>query len=162
MVHDPADLSVMMEILYLHCPKGWPLALCGHWALLLTKEECETQGGYTTYQGPHWQLVTEPECILWLFLGCHAAHVYLFFIYFLFFRATPVAHGGSQVRGHIRAVAPSPYHSHIWATSVTYTTAHGNKRSLTHWARPGIEPASSWTLVRFVSTAPWRELLPHV
>ena len=29
------------------------------------------------------------------------------------------------------------------ATSVTYTTAYGNSRSLTHWARPGLEPESS-------------------
>ena len=28
--------------------------------------------------------------------------------------------------------------------SATYTTAHGNARSLTHLGRPGIEPASSW------------------
>ena len=39
-----------------------------------------------------------------------------------------------------------------------YTTAHGNARSLTHWERPGIEPASSWMLLRFVSTDPQREL----
>ena len=41
---------------------------------------------------------------------------------------------------------------------MTYTTAHGNSRSLTHWSRPGIEPATSSFLVRFVSTAPWWEL----
>ena len=29
---------------------------------------------------------------------------------------------------------------------------------LTHWARPGIEPASSWILVGFVSAVPQREL----
>ena len=29
--------------------------------------------------------------------------------------------------------------------------------SLTHWARPGIEPASSWMLAGFVSTAPQQE-----
>ena len=34
---------------------------------------------------------------------------------------------------------------------------HGNTRSLTHWATPGIEPATSWFLVRFVSTTPQRE-----
>ena len=33
---------------------------------------------------------------------------------------------------------------------MTYTTAHGNARSLTHWLRPGIEPASSWILVEFI------------
>ena len=46
----------------------------------------------------------------------------------------------------------------IWAMSVIYTRAHGNTRSLTHWARPGIEPASSWILVRFVSVLPQQEL----
>ena len=39
-----------------------------------------------------------------------------------------------------------------------YTTVPSNTRSLTHWARPGIEPASSWLLVSFVSTEPWGEL----
>ena len=33
-----------------------------------------------------------------------------------------------------------------------------NTRSLTHWARPGMEPTTSWLLVGFVSTAPQREL----
>ena len=28
----------------------------------------------------------------------------------------------------------------IQATFATYTTAHSNNESLTHWARPGIEP----------------------
>ena len=45
--------------------------------------------------------------------------------------------------------------------SAAYTTAHGNSGSLTHWARPGIEPETSWFLVGFVSTAPQRELLIH-
>ena len=41
---------------------------------------------------------------------------------------------------------------------MTHTTAHGNAGSLTHGARPGIEPASSCILVGFVSAAPRREL----
>ena len=39
----------------------------------------------------------------------------------------------------------------IRATSVTYTTAHGNAGSLTHWTRPGIKLTSSWILVGFLS-----------
>ena len=35
--------------------------------------------------------------------------------------------------------------------SVTYTAAHGNAGSLTHWARPRMEPATSWFLVGFVN-----------
>ena len=54
---------------------------------------------------------------------------------------------------------PQPHQRGIWATSVAYITAHGNARSLTHWARPGIEPATSWFLVRFVSAVPVWELL---
>ena len=46
---------------------------------------------------------------------------------------------------------PQPQQRRIRATSVTYTTAHGNARSLTHGARPGIEPTASWLLVGFVN-----------
>ena len=35
--------------------------------------------------------------------------------------------------------------------SATYTTAHGNAESLTHWVRPGIKPTSSWPLAGFVN-----------
>ena len=46
---------------------------------------------------------------------------------------------------------PEPQQRGIPATSATYTTAHSNSRSLTHWARLGIKPATSWFLVGFVS-----------
>ena len=49
------------------------------------------------------------------------------------------AHGGSQARGEIGATAAGLHHS------------HGNTRSLTPWERPGIKPASSWILVRFIN-----------
>ena len=53
---------------------------------------------------------------------------------------------------------PQPQQRRIRATSATYTTAQGNARSLTHQARPGIKPATSWILVEYVSTVPQREL----
>ena len=65
--------------------------------------------------------------------------IYLFiYLFIVFSRAAPVAYGGSQVRGLIRAVAagfqpsPEPQQCKIRAASVTYTTAHCNARSLTH------------------------------
>ena len=75
-----------------------------------------------------------------------------------FFRATPTAYGGSQARSLIRAVAAHLHQSHsnvgselrLWPTPQLTT----NARSLTHEARPGIEPSLSWFLVRFVSTVP--------
>ena len=84
----------------------------------------------------------------------------LFFIYFLFFGiswAAPMAYGGSQARGRIGAIAAGLRQSHSNAGSQpslrpqTHTTAHGNDGSLTHWARPGIEPATSGFLVGFVN-----------
>ena len=53
---------------------------------------------------------------------------------------------------------PQPWQCQIRVTSATYTTARGNVRSLTHWAGPGIEPATSWLLVGFVSAEPQWEL----
>ena len=83
------------------------------------------------------------------------SQIFFFFLYFAISRATPAAYGGSQARGLIGAVATGPCHSHgnmgIQAVSTTYTTAHGNTRSLTHWVRPGIEPTTSWFLVGFVN-----------
>ena len=58
-----------------------------------------------------------------------------------------MAYGGSQARGRIGATAARLHHSHSKAGS------------LTHWVRPGIEPATSWFLVGFVSAAPQQELL---
>ena len=47
-----------------------------------------------------------------------------------------------------------PQQGRIQSTSATYTTVHSNAGSLTHWARPRIEPATSWFLVGFVSAEP--------
>ena len=82
--------------------------------------------------------------------------IYLF-IYCLFAISwvAPVAYGGSQAKGRIGAVAVGLRQSHSNAgsepESATYTTAHSNAGSLTHWARAGIEPATSWFLVGFVN-----------
>ena len=55
---------------------------------------------------------------------------------FFFFRATPMAYGNSQASGLTGAIAarptPQPQQRQIQASSVTYTTAHGNARLLTH------------------------------
>ena len=55
---------------------------------------------------------------------------------------------------------PGPYLRHVGVPRLgvrselqllAYAAAHGNARSLIHWARPGIEPTSSWILVRFLT-----------
>ena len=49
---------------------------------------------------------------------------------------------------------PQPHQCQIRAVPVTYTTVHGNAGSLTHGARAGIKPATSWFLVGVISAAP--------
>ena len=89
-----------------------------------------------------------PHFIHWV-TGTWCAFHYLsfFFLSFFFlFTATPMTYGSSWARGQIRASAAGLCHS------------HSNARSLSHQARPGIEPASSWMLLRFVSVEPQQEL----
>ena len=73
--------------------------------------------------------------------------VVLVFFFFFFLRAAPEAYGGSHARVRIGATA-TPDLSLICKAGF-----------LTHWVRPGIEPASSWLLFRFVTTQPQQELL---
>ena len=91
-----------------------------------------------------------------------STHTFNLLYFFHLFRATPTACGSPrlgveselQLPTYATAIAmPDP--SHI----CDLHTAHGNARYLTHWLRPGIKPAASWVLVRFVSTAPQWELL---
>ena len=79
-------------------------------------------------------------------------------LFVLLFRAACVAYGSSWVRGQIRAAATSLQHSHGNAGSTLHLWPTQQLSAmldpLTHWARPGIEPKSSWVLVGFVTTEP--------
>ena len=81
--------------------------------------------------------------------------VFKAFFFFGLFRATPEANGGSQAKGRIGAVAASLHHSH----SHTKSEPSSWQRQILNQVRPGIKPASSWILVRFVSAEPRWELL---
>ena len=85
-----------------------------------------------------------------------------FFFFFVFCLLSFWGHtwGIWRFLGWIGATAAGLHHSHSngGTTSVTYTTAQGNAGSLTHWVRAGIEPASSWILVGFITTEPRWEL----
>ena len=73
--------------------------------------------------------------VFWGFFVC------LFFVCFLHFRAKSAANGSSQARDWIQAADAGhrQLRQHrIQAASSTYSIAHGNARSLTHWVRPGI------------------------
>ena len=84
---------------------------------------------------PSWFI---PRDWIWfpvLYSRTYEASIFFFF----FFRATPVAHGSSQIR------------SQIGEQLLAYSPAHSNTRSLSHWMRPGIELTSSWILVGFLT-----------
>ena len=79
---------------------------------------------------------------------------YFYFILFCLLRAVSTTYGGSQARGPIGAIATSLCHSHSNVDlSHVFNLHHSSQqhRSITHWVRPGIEPASSWILVQFVN-----------
>ena len=62
----------------------------------------------------------------------------LFFFFFGLFRAAPAAYGSSNAKGPIGAVATGLAQPQQWgvqAMSASYTTAHGNAGSLTHWGQ---------------------------
>ena len=71
--------------------------------------------------------------------------IYFIFNFFLFFTATPLAHGSSWAGGQTGDAALAHITATTWicAASATYIKAYGNTGSLTHWAGPGIKPASS-------------------
>ena len=75
-------------------------------------------------------------------------------------RAAPVAYGGSQAKGLIGATAIGLCHSHHNARSKS--PLQPSCCYLTHWARPGIEPVTSWFPVGFISTVPQQELLKYL
>ena len=88
-----------------------------------------------------YQIVLPELYLLFIF-------IYVFiYLFICFFRATLSVYGSSQTRGRIGATAAGLHRS------------HSNTGSLTHWARPGIEPTSSWILLSLLTTEPWRELL---
>ena len=90
--------------------------------------------------------------------------MFFFFFFFVFLSFEARTHGIRRFPGYGSNRSCSCWSSpqlqqrQIWASSATYTTAHGNTGSLTYWARLGMEPATSWFLVGFVPAVPRWEL----
>ena len=80
-------------------------------------------------------------------------HVFFVFVLFCFVFLSSVFLGLHQRHMEVPRVGVE---SEPWLPA--YTTAHSNARSLTHGARPGVKPSSSWLLVGFVSAEPRWEL----
>ena len=86
---------------------------------------------------------------------------FLFLFLLLLFRATLMIHGSSWARMNSCCSCqstPQPQQCQIQATSVTYTTAHGNAGSFNPVSKARDQTPSSWTLVGFVAAEPQWEL----
>ena len=119
-----------------------------HWCLDWSWEEA-----LLTFESPlplHSSTICRNDWFKMISLMFHYIPWWGFTFFFCLFRATPTAYGRSNQSYSYRPI-PQPEQCRIWAVSATYVTAHSNYRSLTHWARPGIEPVSSWILVGFVN-----------
>ena len=83
---------------------------------------------------------------------------FFFFFFFFLWRTRGIWKFPGQGSNRSCSCWPTPQTQQygIQAASVTCIIAHGNVRSLTHWARPGVEPMSSWILIKFVTPEPWR------
>ena len=81
--------------------------------------------------------------ILFHFISYYFILFYLIYFILSFFRTTPTVYGDSQSCSHWPWPTPQPQQLGIWVASAIHVAAHGNARSLTHWARPGIKPYES-------------------
>ena len=86
--------------------------------------------------------------------------VCLFVFFILFFRTTPAACGVSQARGPFGATAAGLHHScsNINPSRVCSLHHSSGQCRMLNPLRLGIEPATSWFLVRFISAMPRQEL----
>ena len=84
----------------------------------------------------------------WLYL------VFFFIICFLFLGPQLWHMEDPRLGVHLELqlpACPQPQQHQIRAPFATYAATFGNTASLTFWIRPGIEPASSWIVVRFLT-----------
>ena len=127
--------------------------VCWYWAVLslvarlstvwfrrFVTEQSKSLTYILLFRGPFYLVI-----LFFCFLGPHLWH-----------REVPRL--GVKSKLQLPGYIPQAQQCRIRATSVTYTTLHGDARSLTHWARPGIQPVTSWLLVGFVSAVPGQEL----
>ena len=106
-------------------------------------------------------MVLSRICFCCATMGTHVVYSFCFVLFcfcFLFCLfaiswATSSAFGGSQARGRIGPVATSlrQSHSNVGSEPHLQPTPQLTAMRLTHWARAGIEPATSRFLVGFVN-----------
>ena len=124
--------------IYIYSDDRMTICLCGYRLHILERKSFVNKHSIKIYFlsiSSKLLTVNQKVCIL--------SGIYLIFIFIFIFRATPVAHGSSQVRGRIRATAAGLHHSH---SNVGSEPCLQSTPQLT----AGIKPTSSWVLVRIL------------
>ena len=180
---------MILTWLNLPCVRSWPLSLWGGYnptsiCFHFSDEGAENWKSWETCQGSwgnlsswignlffHFYLfncsLVELQCCVnlcytakWLSYTCIHSFSYSFLFFLLPFRATPAAYGGYQARGLIRAITTGLHHSH--SNLGSFCNVHHSSQQcqiLSPLSKARIKPATSWSLVGFVSTAPQWECL---
>ena len=139
-VHAHWIINVWLEHLFFE--NGLSVERDGHafpwgsaWKALVRSGQDWAAWGWKPLNGPKF-MVSAPKTVRkatdWEIL----VHRWRYFFFFLFFL------------GHTCGIWKYP------GKGSNQSCSHSNTRSLIHWAKPGIEPVSSWILVVFVSTVP--------
>ena len=98
-------------------------------------------------------------CVVYTYTTSSLYFILFYFILFCFCFLVPHPQHIEVPRLGVELELQLPRYATATATQdSTYTAAHANAISLTHWARAGVKPTSSWMLVRFSSAEPWWEL----
>ena len=116
---------------------------------------------------PPWQILLVLYFLLDIYLFIFGPFFFFFFFFcsffffFFFFLASSEACGSSQARGWVGAIVTRLCHSDIRSepdlqstpqlTAIQQYSSQLTPDTLTHWARPGIEPDTSWILCCWIT-----------
>ena len=94
---------------------------------------------------------TRSTGVFWQFWNLHVSVYVCMYFFFLWPHPWHMEIPGGWIAVAAGSQCHQPQQHQIWATFVTYSIACDHAGSLTPWARPGIEPVSSWALCQVLN-----------
>ena len=150
------DVIKMLKV-HNYTTAGVHLALSGFLVLKRNRNKIKTNMAIMEEKKHDLCSVTMTVCVCVYAVCAHAIQC-SFFVCFFFFWWCSIWRFPGQGSNWSCGCQPKlqPQQRQIQATSVAYTTAHGNTdpEPTEQAAWPGIKSASSWMLIRFISTEP--------